>query len=487
MQRRDFLRTSAAGLAYLAASRSGWALPPATTAPPNILIVLTDDQGYADLGCFGSPYLGTPNLDALAKQGVRFTDFYAAAPLCSPSRTGLMTGRIPSRCGMYSYIDDGDPTMHLPKQEVTIAQLLKAQGYDTCHVGKWHLSHLRDERWKGSNPLPQPRDFGFDHSFGVTNNALPTHLNPVNFVRNGKSVGPLEGYSCQLVADEGIQWLKERAKADRPFFMYLCFNEPHETVAAPPDRVAHYAQVNVKNSEKARTYLACIENMDDAVGRVLKHLDASGLAENTLVLFHSDNGSRDSMSKVLGTNLPLRAQKASCYDGGIRVPGIMRWPGRIAPGSVCTEPVGAIDMLPTLCAVTGATKPADRPLDGTNLVPLLTGDGTVVRQKPLFWHFYNSRQVAMRDGDWSLVGFLEAPPNRLAHGLDAPAMAYLKTAKIERFELYNVREDIGQKKDLAAQEPERLRRMSEQLTALYKEVLDEGPVWTWKERSSAST
>jgi arylsulfatase A len=273
MQRRDFLKGSAAGLAYLAASRSGWATPPATTPQPNILILLSDDQGYADLGCFGSPYLGTPNLDALAKQGVRFTDFYAAAPLCSPSRTGLMTGRIPSRCGMYSYIDDGDPTQHLPRQEVTIAQLLKAQGYDTCHLGKWHLSHLQNERSKSPAPLPQPSDFGFDYSFGTTNNALPTHLNPVNSVRNGKSVGPLKGYSCQLVADEGIEWLNARKGADRPFFMYLCFHESHETVAAPPERVAHYGQVKVapkdpanermaeqarKRQDTARTYLGCI-------------------------------------------------------------------------------------------------------------------------------------------------------------------------------------------------------------------------------------
>jgi arylsulfatase A len=221
--------------------------------------------------------------------------------------------------------------------------------------------------------------------------------------------------------------------------------------------------------------------MDDAAGRLLKHLDESGQAANTLVLFYCDNGSRESMSQTLGSNLPLRAEKGSCYDGGIRVPAIMRWPGRIAPGTVCAEPVGAIDMLPTLCAVTGATTPADRPMDGTSLLPLFSKGGNMVRQKPLFWHFYNGRpQVAMRDGDWSLVGFLEAPPSRLAHGLDAPAMAYLKTAKIERVELYNVREDIGQKRNLADQEPERLRRMSEQMTALYEDVLAEGPVWTWK-------
>lgn len=476
MDRREFIKGMAVGALVFSLPGISWGAPGQAGKKPNILIMLSDDQGYSDLSCFGSKYIKTPNLDKLADQGMKFTDFYACGPICSPSRAGLMTGRIPTRCGVYSYIPadtdkEKDAPMHLPATEVTIPQLLKKQGYSTCHVGKWHLSHLSGSGTgtKEQASQPQPKDFGFDHSYGTTNNALPSHLNPKNFALNGKPVGPLKGYSCQLVVDEGIRWMKERKDKDNPFFMYLCFHEPHERVAAPQEMVDRHEGTN----DKVKTYFACIENMDDAAGRLLKYLDQSGLAENTIVLFYSDNGSRRK-----DQNVPLRGAKPDLWEGGMRVPAIIRWPGHVKPGSVCLEPAGGVDILPTLCAITGAQAPMDRKLDGTSLLPLFSL-GKIERKVPLFWFLYKSAPaVAMRDGDWTLVGYI-SKPGHLAHGITPAAMEYIKKAKLQKFELYNIREDIGQSKNIAKEKPEILEKMKKQMIDLYTEVVAEGPTWTW--------
>jgi len=378
--------------------------------------------------------------------------------------------------------------MHLPRTEVTIAQLLKGQGYATCHLGKWHLSHLSTgaKAGKGQASQPQPKDFGFDHSFGTTNNALPSHLDPRNFVMNGKPVGPLKGYSCQIVVDEGIRWLKERQDKDNPFFMYVAFHEPHEKLASPPELVERHKgytcteQMTEENRRRTEAhmpvYFANVENMDLAAGRLLKHLDDAGLSDNTIVLFYSDNGSRHRLC-----NMPLRGAKADVWDGGIRVPAIIRWPGQVKAGTVCQEPVGGVDILPTLCGIAGAQAPKDRKIDGVSLRPLFSG-GRIAREVPLFWFLYKAAPaVAMRDGDWTLVGYLGKPTSRLAHGITPAAMDYIKTAKLERFELYNLREDIAQKKNLAKVRPEILAKMTQQMTDLFAEVVAEGPTWEWRD------
>ncbi len=480
MDRRTFIKTvSACTLMYTLPSFS-WAQEKGSKSP-NILFMLSDDQGYNDLSSYGSNQVKTPNLDKLAAQGMRFTDFYAASAICSPSRAGLLTGRIPSRCGIYTFIPtDGDKfadecPMHLPKTETTIAQLLKAKGYSTCHLGKWHLSHLRAGTGRGAHAdQPQPRDFGFDYSFGTTNNALPDHKDPNNFVRNGQRVGKLEGYSSQLVVDEGIQWLKTRNDKNNPFFMYLCFHEPHERVAAPPEMVDRH-----EGTEKVKTYLGCIENMDDAAGRLLKYLDEAGLAENTIVLFYSDNGSRSSMSKAANTNSPLRDAKASLWEGGIRVPGMIRWPGKIKPGSESSEPVSALDMLPTFCEIAGAAVPKDRKLDGTSITPLFENK-RINRKNPLFWHLYGSSPAAvMRDGDWKIVGYSIKPEGYLEPCFNEKAMKFLKQATLVKFELYNVRNDIAETKNVAAENPAIFEKMKKSLTDRFTEVVAEGPTWTW--------
>src|SRR5262249_48953055 len=277
----------------------------------NILIILCDDLGYGDLACFGHPSIRTPNLDKLASQGMRLTSCYSASPVCSPSRAGLLTGRNPTRSGVYSWIAPDNP-MHLPASEITLATLLRRIGYRTAHVGKWHLNGAFN-----SSKQPQPGDHGFDHWFSTQNNAAPNHENPKNFVRNGKAVGKMEGFSCQIVADEAINWLKSGRDSPNPFFLFVCFHEPHELIASPPDLVKSYPAA--KNEDQAQ-YFANVTNMDLAVGRLLKTLDDLGTADNTVVLFTSDNGPETlnrykTARRSYGSPGPLRGMKLWLFEG----------------------------------------------------------------------------------------------------------------------------------------------------------------------------
>jgi len=429
---------------------------------PNILVLFADDLGWADLSCYGSKNVKTPNLDRLATQGMRFTDFYAGAPNCSPSRACMLTGRTPSRTGMYSYIPPRGP-LHLPKSEITVAEILRDSGYDTAHAGKWHL--VADLL---SKKLPQPRDHGFNHSLGTNNNASPSHLNPGNYVRNGKAVGRTEGYSCQIVADEVIDWLSNKRDKKKPFFVCAWFHETHTPIASPPDLVARHPDAR---SKKDALYYANVENMDAASGRILKALDDMGLTDDTFVIFTSDNGGVRAES-----NGPLRGRKSFVWEGGIREPGIVRWPGRIKPGSVSKEPAGVVDLLPTFCAMAGANVPDDRPIDGVNLLPLFEGK-PIKRATPLFWFFYRTVPAAsMRDRDWVMVGYLEGRVPA-SHALSAEQMVWLKKTGLSRFELYNVREDISQSNELSAAQPKRFEQMKKRIIKLHAEVVAEGPVW----------
>ncbi len=426
---------------------------------------MADDLGYGDISCYGSA-IKTPNIDRLAEQGIRFTDFYAAAPNCSPSRAGLLTGRTPSRVGVYDYIPPDSP-MHLPDKEVTIAELLKPLGYATCHVGKWHLSSWQRAE-EAPFEKPTPADQGFDHWFATDNNAVPSHHNPLNFLRNGKAVGMLKGYACQLVADEGIEWLNNQKESGRPFFLNVWFNEPHRKIASPADLVQEYSAL----SESDALYFANVANIDNAVGRILNTLDALNLRENTLVLFTSDNGPWRN-----GSSGPLRAKKSSLYEGGIRVPGIMRWPGRIQAGTVSDVPAGVIDMFPSLAAATGTDLPAGKSIDGTSLLALFEGNA-LTRSQPLFWYFYKSSPMCVvRDGDFVLVGDPSTTYRSKSHPIDQTDFDYLKTAELARFELYNLRSDIGQTKDLAAKLPETLAELTKKMLQMQESVLNEGPAW----------
>ncbi|MBT5019505.1 MAG: sulfatase, partial [Planctomicrobium sp.] len=443
---------------------------------PNFLVILCDDLGYGDLGCFGNSTIKTPHLDQLAAEGIRLTDCYSSSPLCSPARAGLLTGRTPSRTGIYSWIAGGNP-MHLKRDEKSIATLLKQKGYQTCHVGKWHLNG------KFNNPQQtQPNDHGFDHWFATQNNASPTHRDPNNFVRNGESVGQQKGFSCQLVANEAINWMDDNKNSDDPFFMFVCFHEPHEPIDSPDQLVKNYPDANKKGEA---LYYANVTNMDNAVGRLMKKLDDLEISEETLVVFTSDNGPETlnryrSAWRSHGSPGPLRGMKLHVYDGGIRVPGIIRWSGKIAPKQISNQPVSGVDLLPTICELADVSLPTQKTLDGTSIVPLIDGK-KVKRDKPLFWHYFGgtgNRQVALRDGDWKVVARWNGPANMPVGGsLKAGVVPALKESKLTHFELYNIAEDVAETTDLATAMPEKFKALSEEAQAMYREVITEGPYW----------
>jgi arylsulfatase A len=448
--------------------------PIGATERPNFLIILCDDLGYGDLGCFGHKSIKTPQLDKLATQGIRFTDCYSAAPVCSSSRAGLMTARTPSRVGVYDWIPPGH-VMHLRKEEVTIATHLKQAGYSTCHVGKWHLNGKFNNKQQ-----PQPGDHGFEHWMSTQNNAGPSHENPVNFVRNGQKVGPTQGYSCQVVADEAIKWLDEIRDKEKPFFQFVCFHEPHEPIASPPDLVAQYSDAK---KEGEALYYANVSNVDRAVGRILAHLDEAKLAENTLLVFTSDNGPETLLRyptgwRSHGSPGPLRGMKLHVYDGGIRVPGIVRWPSRIKPGQTSGEPICSLDLLPTFCELAGIKPPQDRPLDGVSLASLFDGK-PLTREQPLFWHYYRSisgPKAAMRMGDYMILGSWEK--EQLPSGtVQKGDMQILQGEKLVSFELYNLKSDVAQQHNLAEKEPQRLAEMRSALVKFYSEIQSQMPVW----------
>lgn len=443
---------------------------------PNFLVILCDDLGYGDLACYGHPAIRTPHLDRLASQGLRLTSCYSAAPVCSPSRAGLLTGRNPNRFGIYDWIPARSP-MHLGKDELTLARVLKESGYATCHVGKWHCNG-----WFNSPQQPQPGDHGFDHWFSTQNNAAPDHHNPTNFVRNGEPVGQTQGYSCQVVTDEAIAWLRSGRPADRPFFQFVCFHEPHEPIASPPELVEQYLGENPRNRA---LYYANVANVDAAVGRLMDALNELQLADNTLVLFTSDNGPETLERYPAGTRSygspgPLRGMKLHIYEGGIRVPGILRWPGGVRAGSTSDQPVCSIDLFPTFCTLAGVRPAGDRPLDGVSLLPLFAGQ-RIERQRPLFWFYHqaiSAPRLAMRDGDWKLCAHWDVPAEAMSRGPAHPeTVQAIKRAKLTAFELYNLAQDIAEANDLASREPDRLERMSGELRGLFAEIQQECPVW----------
>jgi len=441
----------------------------------NFMIILCDDLGYGDLGCFGNVTIRTPHLDRLASQGARLTDCYATAPVCSPSRAGLLTGRTPNRLGIYDWIPSGH-AMHLRKEEITLASLLKSAGYDTAHIGKWHCNG------KFHSPeQPQPGDHGFNYWFSTQNNASPTHENPVNFVRNGEKVGPLEGFSCDIVAEEAIHWLDTVRQPDKPFFQFVCFHEPHEPIASPTDLTGQYPEAKKKGEA---LYYANVSNMDRAVGKLMAALDQRQLTGNTVVYFTSDNGPETlnrygGAWRSHGSPGPLRGMKLHIYEGGIRVPGIVRWPGKTEAGSVVSEPISAVDLLPTFCAEAGVELPIDRTLDGADFRPAFRGE-SIERRHPLYWHYFSAfgkPKVAMRSGNWKIAAHWDGPDYPPGSSLRKGQQDIIRSASLTQFELYNLREDLSETTDRASEQPARLKAMASQLKALYDEVRKEAPVW----------
>ncbi len=450
----------------------------------NFIQILTDDQGWGDLGSFGHPFIDTPHIDRLAEEGVKFTHCYSADSVCSPSRASIMTGRTPFRTGVYRWVPAGH-FCHLPENEVTLPQLLRQNGYQTGHFGKWHLSHYSEKRIPGGYDYqdfgyggelvgqPSMDDYGYDYWFATGNVARPDHKNPLNFFLNGKAMGKIEGYSAQIVVAEFVTWMKEYRKTGKPFFVTVWFHEPHGPVNSDPrfvERYKHLADASM------RQYLANVTQIDEAVGAIVASLKEAGVYDNTLIWYTSDNGpegkhefgtfnATDSPyggSRYRGSTGGLRGRKRHTHEGGIRVPGIISWPAglktfRTKPGGVCADPVIGSDVFPTLLELANVACPAGRILDGASIVPLLRGE-QLQRPRPLYWRncFYKFR-IALRDGDWKIVG---------------------DSGRTE-FELYNLRCDPRETTNLAAHEPGLFESMKRALIQYDREVLAEGPDW-WK-------
>lgn len=430
------------------------AAPADTLVKPNIVVFLADDLGYGDLACYGNPLIKTPHLDAFAKQGVRLTQCYSASAVCSPSRSAILTGRTPYRNGVFTWIPEGRD-VHLRSSEIALPKLLRAAGYDTCHVGKWHLnSHFNQPT------QPQPNDHGYNHWLATQNNAAPSHEHPTNFVRNGQSVGKIDDYSALFVVDEAARWLKEIRKADQPFFLAVWTHEPHYPIKS----AARFKEFYSDLSDPVQVeHHANVTQLDAAFGRLMATLDEHKLTDKTIVYFTSDNGPEGDGVKTPGRGSTggLRGRKRAVYEGGIRVPGIVRWPGQIPAGGVEHTPVIGSDLFISSLHVAGVSRPNDRVIDGGNIFDAIFGGKPIERARPLYWRCAiapETFKTAMRIGDWKLVA----------------------DEQLTQFELYNIAQDPQESKELSELQPEKRQEMIAALRALNAEIEAEGPTW-WKE------
>jgi arylsulfatase A-like enzyme len=411
--------------AWLLVVSACWgALCVAAEQKPNILFIVGDDMGYADVGFHGCKDIPTPNLDALAASGVRFTSGYVSGPYCSPTRAGLMTGRYQQRFG-HEFNPVG--AQGLPLTEVTIADRLKAAGYVTGLVGKWHL---------GSEVAMHPQKRGFDEFFGFLGGAH-SYFDAAGILRGTEQVKELD-YTTDAFGREAAAFI-ERHKGER-WFLYLAFNAVHTPMHATDKRLAKFAGIA---DQQRRAYAAMMFAMDEAIGGVLKKLAATGQDRNTFVIFISDNGgpTMPGVTVNASRNEPLRGSKRTTLEGGIRVPFVLAWPGQVKPG-VFEQPAIQLDLTATALALAGAK--TDN-LDGVNLLPYLAGDKPGAPHEALYWRFGD--QMALRAGDFKLVRYDSNADTRTGRKGQSATVA----------KLYNLAADIGESKDLAAAQPDKVK------------------------------
>jgi len=435
---------------------------------PNFVFILADDLGWADLSCYGSDLHETPNIDKLARQGMRFTDAYAAAPVCTPTRASIMTGKCPARLHMTIWYEaSANPPQNrklippvtqgnMPHEQVTIAEVLKAAGYFTAHVGKWHLGDA------GHYPQTQ----GFDVNIGGTFWGAPaTFFYPYS---GSKRYGGEYRYVPHLEFGAEGEYLTDRLTGealrvmdkvkDKPFYLNLCYHTVHTPIEGKPKLVEYYKKkvrpgMNHQNYE----YAAMVHSLDENVGRVLDKINELGVADRTIIFFFSDNGGyiNEFNRKVVTNNYPLRCGKGSLYEGGVREPLIIRWPGVTQPGSVCSEPVSSIDFYPTFLDITGLAGDSkhNSDMDGMSLVPLLKNPAAKLKREALYWHYPHYYPTttpvsSIRRGDWKLLEYFED----------------------NHIELYNLSNDIGEQNDLVEIMPEKAEELHKRLDTWRKAV-----------------
>lgn len=430
MGRRDLLKGSLAVVAAVAMFGEESLARDRAAAPPNIVLINADDLGYADLACYGSRKISTPNLDRLAREGVRFTDFYSCAPVCTPSRAGLMTGRYAIRSGLPRVLFQNNPT-GIPDTELTMAQLLKARGYSTACVGKWHLGHL---------PQFLPTRHGFDSYYGIpysNDMGVPKDgYRDVPLMENEETVErpAVQDSLTRRYTERTVKLIKEHKNG--PFFIYMAHTFPH---------VPLYASAAFKGKSKDGLFGDTVEEIDWGAGEIMKALRDQGLERNTIVMFTSDNGPYGHSAR------PLRGGKSQVYEGGMREPFIARWPGHIRPGSICRQPASQLDLLPTLVRIAGGKPPSDRVIDGRDIRPLLTGSGKLPDYD---WYYFRTTAIqALRRGKWKL---------HVGRGFDKLAQPELFNLDLDISESMNV---AGQHPDIAADLSSRIDKFSKGLPA----------------------
>jgi arylsulfatase A-like enzyme len=436
-------------LLLLLAPSLAWAGSGPKGSKPNILVIVADDLGYGDIGVHGGKAVPTPNIDKLARAGLRCTSGYVSAPYCSPSRAGLLTGRYQTRFGHEFNPHVGEEgKLGLPLDQRTLADLLRAAGYRTGIIGKWHLGFSKDHH---------PESRGFDEFFGflvgghnyeLHKDAKPKFATAMaqNVIYRGRELAKVEGFATEVFTDEAISFMKRNK--EKPWFLYLAYNAVH-TPLEISDQVKNRVPADVKDPAR-RGYLALLIGLDDAVGRILAYLRDSGADQDTLIIFISDNGG-SGLSPFLaynaGDNRPLRGNKGQTLEGGIRVPFFVAWSGKVPAGKTYDHPVIALDILPTACAAAGVKAPKNA--DGVNLLPYLKGDNQAAPHEALYWRF--GPQKAIRKGNWSLVDWRD-----------------FETKTNSGWQLFDLAKDIGQQTNVAAQHPDvvkELRQMWERWDA----------------------
>ena len=439
--RRDFLKVL--GLTAGSLIITGTAIGKRRAArKPNVILILTDDQGTIDVNCYGSKDLYTSNLDRLAKEGTRFTQFYVGAPVCSPSRAALMTGRYPQGAGVPGNVSSQPGHTGMPSEQITIAEMMKSADYATGHVGKWHL---------GYTPETMPNGQGYDSSFGHMGGCIDNYShffywsgpNRHDLWRNGREVWNDGEFFGDLMVDECKKFINENK--EQPFFLYWAINMPHYPLQGKEKWRKKYQHLDAPR----RMYAAFISTMDEMVGKVIDHLDESGLREDTLIIYLSDHGHSVEQRTFSGggSSGDFRGHKFTLWEGGIRVPCIVSWPGRIPQNTVRNQTAVSIDWMPTIAQYCGI-KPPEHKIDGKSIVSIIESSDAPSPHKVIHWQTSRGKHWAVREGDWKLVH-------------NGPATDYKgrKLPKAENF-LSNIAQDATETKNIAGSNPDMVNRLT---------------------------